>query len=101
MAHLLPPRHCSMAALSEKHTAKSEQRSHNPGGINSNKTSKCVSSTTPHFRTNEVLNLECRYTYFCLKQCAKNLIHVCKFNQRTNGPVNAHLRPEIYTNKIV
>ena len=22
-------------------------------------------------------------------------------NQRTNGPVNAHLRPEIYTNKLV
>ena len=22
-------------------------------------------------------------------------------NQRTNGPVNAHLRPEIYTNKFV
>ena len=24
-----------------------------------------------------------------------------KTNQRTNGPVNAHLRPEIYTNKLV
>ena len=24
-----------------------------------------------------------------------------KHNQRTNGPVNAHLRPEIYTNKLV
>ena len=24
-----------------------------------------------------------------------------KENQRTNGPVNAHLRPEIYTNKLV
>ena len=23
------------------------------------------------------------------------------YNQRTNGPVNAHLRPEIYTNKLV
>ena len=22
-------------------------------------------------------------------------------NQRTNGPENAHLRPEIYTNKLV
>ena len=22
-------------------------------------------------------------------------------NQRTNGPVNAHLRPEIYTNKLI
>ena len=22
-------------------------------------------------------------------------------NQRTNGPVNAHLKPEIYTNKLV
>ena len=22
-------------------------------------------------------------------------------NQRTNGPANAHLRPEIYTNKLV
>ena len=28
---------------------------------------------------------------------------MCKFrnNQRTNGPVNAHLRPEIYTTRIV
>ena len=24
-----------------------------------------------------------------------------KNNQRTNGPVNAHLKPEIYTNKLV
>ena len=24
-----------------------------------------------------------------------------KKNQRTNGPVNAHLKPEIYTNKLV
>ena len=22
-------------------------------------------------------------------------------NQRTNGPVNAHLKPEIYTNKLI
>ena len=24
-----------------------------------------------------------------------------KVNQRTNSPVNAHLKPEIYTNKLV
>ena len=25
----------------------------------------------------------------------------CMQNQRNNGPVNAHLRPEIYTNKLI
>ena len=27
--------------------------------------------------------------------------HQCNLNHRTNGPVNAHLRPEMYTNKFV
>ena len=34
----------------------------------------------------------------------KNVYFVKRYlslNQRTNGPVNAHLRPEIYTNKLV
>ena len=30
-----------------------------------------------------------------------NLFSIKNKNQRTNGPVNAHLRPEIYTNKLV
>ena len=25
----------------------------------------------------------------------------CYINQRTNGPVNAHLKPEVYTNTLV
>ena len=28
-------------------------------------------------------------------------IRMSKTNQRTNGPVNAHMKPEIYTNKLV
>ena len=30
-----------------------------------------------------------------------SLYRSVKKNQRTNGPVNAHLRPEIYINKLV
>ena len=31
----------------------------------------------------------------------KIMLIITAQNQRTNGPVNAHLRPEIYTNKLV
>ena len=31
----------------------------------------------------------------------KETIDILEENQRTNGPVNAHLKPEIYTNKLV
>ena len=30
-----------------------------------------------------------------------HLAYIANGNQRTNGPVNAHLKPEIYTNKLV
>ena len=30
-----------------------------------------------------------------------SLVMNMTLNQRTNGPVNTHLRPEIYTNKLV
>ena len=35
-------------------------------------------------------NIHSGYTFFFKRK-----------DQRTNGPVNAHLRPEIYTNKLV
>ena len=39
----------------------------------------------------------------CCKPVDWDVKHQFKqtINQRTNGPVNAHLRPEIYTNKLV
>ena len=39
------------------------------------------------------------YYLLALTSCLKYIIGLN--NQRTNGPVNAHLRPEIYTNKLV
>ena len=42
------------------------------------------------------------HSYFLLIKCEKRiLILSTKYNQRTNGPVNAHLRSAAYTNKHV